>query len=117
MPRSSAERQAKMERVKSRLEELVREWWKPAAIIILSAALLFFNSASNAATQKRLEEVAFETHSALCTFVADLERRHADGQKFLERHPQGIEGITREDIKRSLEGQRSTLQSLGVLEC
>jgi hypothetical protein len=108
-----------MERVKSKLEEMVREWWKPVTIIILAATLLFFNAASNSATQARLEEVATETHAALCTFKADLQRRADDTRAYLQKHPgvEPIPGITRADLRRSLNAQRDTLESLVVLDC
>jgi len=103
--------------VKSQLLEWLREWWKPAAVLFVTACLLFFMSAANSRTEKRLEQVALETHTALCTFVADLQTRHDVGQEFLKKHPQGIEGISRADIRRSLEAQRATLRALSVLRC
>ena len=101
----------------SKLEEVILEWWKPVVIVILAATLLFFNAASNSATQKRLEDVATQTHTALCALNDDIERRVTVSLEFLEKHPQGIQGISREDIKRSLDSQRSTLRALEVLDC
>jgi hypothetical protein len=106
-----------VEKVKSALEEAIREWWKPATIVILAAILLFFNAAANSSTQRRLESVAFETHSALCTLVDDIERRVENAQRFLRRHPQGIEGISRLDIQRSIDAQKDTLYALRDLNC
>lgn len=100
-----------------RFKALAAEWWKQVLAVVVAAVLLFNLSANTAETQRQLEALALENHTALCTFKADIERRFDAGQKFLEQHPQGIEGITREDIKRSLEAQRSTLRALRVLDC
>lgn len=68
-------------------------------------------------TEARVSDVATETHTALCTFKADLERRYEDGRQFLNENPDGIPGITTEDIQRSLANQKSTLDALAILEC
>jgi hypothetical protein len=61
--------------------------------------------------------VASETHGALCALKEDLATRHKNGQEFLKNHPHGIEGISRETIKQSLEAQRDTLRALSDLTC
>lgn len=60
---------------------------------------------------------AFRTHEALCTLRHDLEQRHEAGVAFLETHPNGIQGISRSDLQRSLSAQESTLDSLSGLDC
>jgi hypothetical protein len=107
------------EYIKGKLLEVLKDWWKPLAIVLLSAALLFANARENAQTQDRLQAVATETHSALCTFKADLQARFENTKEYLAKHPgkEPIPGITRADLRRSLDAQRSTLDALSVLEC
>jgi len=90
-------------------------------IAVLAAALslisLAYTMHTRANDQSRLERVAKETHAALCTFKHDLEQRYMDGAAFLERHPEGISGISAADIQRSLANQKATLASLRALDC
>lgn len=68
----------------------------------------------------RLELVArdgAEAHEALCELRSDLERRADSLIAFIEAHPQGIPGITRIVLERSLSNQRQTIASLSDLEC
>lgn len=58
-----------------------------------------------------------EAHEALCELRADLERRADSLVSFIEAHPQGIPGISRTELERSLSNQRQTLQSLVDLSC
>ena len=101
----------------SKAREFFEDWWMPVVIVMLSSIILFIMAQSNAATQRRLEQVSTETHGALCTLKLDIRTRYENGREFLEKHPQGIEGISREEIKQSLENQLSTLRALDTLEC
>ena len=49
---------------------------------------------------------------ALCALRDDLVRRLADGEEFLAKHPNGIPGISVNDIRRSLQSQRQTIDVL-----
>ena len=108
-----------MERVRDHIFGFLEEWWKPFGILLVSATLVFVIASSNAKTAARLEQVATETHTALCTFKADLERRYESTVKYLHRHegPEPIPGITRGTLRRSLQSQKATLDALDVLDC
>lgn len=58
-----------------------------------------------------------EAHEALCELRADLERRAESLVAFIEEHPQGVLGISRTDLERSLSSQHQTIASLADLEC
>lgn len=67
------------------------------------------------------ETNALETHAALCTFRADLQRRADNAADFIHAIETGkrppIEGISVNDLQRSLDGQEATLKSLAPLVC
>lgn len=71
----------------------------------------------NAALIKRTDASSDESHRALCAFRSDLDTRIKAGKDFLKAHPNGIPGISRADIERSLQGQESTLDTLHFLRC
>ena len=104
---------------KDKLIEGFKEWWKAVAILLIAASLIFIDARGTAGTARKLEAVTTETHTALCTFKLDLERRFEDTKDYLEKHlgKEPIPGITRADLRRSLDAQRSTLDALGVLDC
>ena len=68
-----------------------------------------------------LKAVATETHDALCAFKTDLERRSRATEEFIDDVKHGrrppIRGISLADLRRSLDGQRSTLEALHTLDC
>lgn len=61
--------------------------------------------------------IATQTHTALCTFRDDLQKRYDEGVKFLKDHPNGIPGISAEEIQNSLKNEKTTLDSLSSLNC
>lgn len=65
----------------------------------------------------RVELLARETRSSLCKFRLGLEQRASDLEAFLALHPNGIPGLSGNDLQRSLDQQRATLASLYDLEC
>ena len=64
-----------------------------------------------------IAKVALETHSALCVFVDDLERRVETSEQFLKDNPDGIPGISNETIQTSINNQLLTIDSLRGLGC
>lgn len=83
------------------------------------AAVLGYGILSNRATVNAVEEASVRTDKALCSFVADLERRVETTRKYLDKNEgsEPIPGITRADLRRSINNQRMTLHSLGALDC
>jgi len=68
--------------------------------------------------------VAFYTYSlsqrnkrALCTIRANAVSRAEDTQEFLIDHPDGIPGITVEDLRRSIQTYRATAKALDDVDC
>ena len=110
--------------------------FKPTILpVVLAAAAACFSAIVLAAAftwrindQERTEREAAraaaeaaQTHDALCALKFDLQRRANDTQEFLDDLATGqrepIPGLTVADLKRSLNGQQSTLASLKHLEC
>lgn len=57
---------------------------------------------------------------ALCVFVADMETRIGQSKAFLEKHEgekEPIPGVTRTDLRLSIQRQQVTIDSLSGLEC
>ncbi len=67
----------------------------------------------------RIENIAITTHSSLCTFQADLSKRHAETVKFIKQNPGGFAGIDTDTLQRSADAQQATLDALarGGLRC
>lgn len=68
-------------------------------------------------TGARVNDLTEQTHTTLCAFKGDLQRRYEGGRDFLAENPNGIPGISRASIERSLMAQRSTLDALANLDC
>lgn len=99
-----------------------REWSGVVAfLVLLSVSLIVANVSSHRAAEQdeRLRVVAVTTNSALCSFRADLQRRLDDTVRYMRQHPgrEPIPGITRATLRRSVEGQRATLDALSILAC
>lgn len=98
-----------------------------AAVVIIAFLVVTFQGYAiqeNRELLNRLsrnETEALEAHDALCTFRADLERRATRAREYLEDVETGrrplVEGVTVNDLRRSLDGQEATLVSLGTLDC
>ena len=84
-------------------------------IVLLVVGIYFFVDSSNRRTE--LEEVARSTNGALCSLRADMERRVAASEDFLKDNPNGIPGISNEDIQTALANQKRTIDALGNLDC
>lgn len=82
--------------------------------VVLVAGLGFWSAQQQ---RKALARETEKTVMALCTFRADLQRRYEAGVDFLRENPDGIPGITAEDLQRSLDNQKSTLDALEGLPC
>lgn len=66
---------------------------------------------------KELGQVTETTAAALCALRNDLQSRVDAGKAFLEENPDGIPGISDEQIRQSLEGQERTILALAILDC
>lgn len=96
------------------------------AVLISTAQWFAFQEVSDVSDANRRiitrlevsEAQAKKDHAALCSFRRDLQRRLADGLKFLADVESGrrppIDGISTNDLRRSIDGQQSTLDSLKV---
>ena len=86
--------------------------------LFLSILLVFGLQLYQSARQRaQIARVADHTLDALCTFRLDIQRRYDAGVDFLVKHPDGIDGISAADIKRSLDNQKSALDALKQLPC
>lgn len=66
---------------------------------------------------ERIEDVAYNNRNAMCQFRFDLERRYENSIEFLKDNPEGIPGLPVATLRRSLEGQKATLDALSSLQC
>lgn len=64
-----------------------------------------------------LERVATTTLNALCALHQDIEERLENSKQFLKDHPDGIPGISVEEIQRGIDAQERTLNALSPLLC
>lgn len=86
-----------------------------------SLAFAVYAAWSSTDQSARVDQVAAETHDALCAFKLDLAGRAVATAAFLTDLRDGarppIPGITLGDLERSLDGQQATLDSLKSLDC
>lgn len=74
--------------------------------------------------QRELDALAQATHTSLCTFTTDLQRRRDDSVKYLAEHPRGVISpvtnaviITPAEIQQNIDNQNATLKALSGLKC
>lgn len=91
--------------------------WISVGLCVVSLAFFSAALAFRVQDQNRIEELARSTNAALCAFKRDLERRYVAGVEFLADHPDGIPGVTKNDIERTLLSQKATLHAIRNLEC
>lgn len=92
-------------------------------LLVIAAAI--YVSAMGSHRQGQLAKQGAETHDAICTFRADLQRRFDDGQAFLRMTPEermkkygpSLGSTPESVVKNSLANQQQTLDSLGALDC
>ncbi len=68
---------------------------------------------------RHAQDIARIDH-ALCTFVEDLQRRIDSSRDYLKKHKgekEPIPGITRADLRLSVQRQQATIDSLDGLDC
>lgn len=94
--------------------------WLIAATCVV-CAVIFLTSLIGTTERARVDEVANETHTALCALKSDIRRRWLAGEQYRKRVERGdvplVAGLTMADLERSLAGQRATLDSLAQLDC
>jgi hypothetical protein len=66
---------------------------------------------------KVANESAVENHRVLCGIKADYKRRLAQTREFVQEHPDGIDGISRSDLDRSVANLQATVDSYKALDC
>jgi hypothetical protein len=85
-------------------------WFQLALMVILLGAVV------------ALAYFSLQTHSALCAFKGDLERRAENNREIIEKHQGpiihvfGLQ-IPRGELEQSLANQERTLNSLRQLKC
>lgn len=60
---------------------------------------------------------AQQTRDALCVYVSGLHEQVEASENFLERYPDGIQGISRADIQAGINRSQKSIDSLAGLEC
>ena len=91
--------------------------WLSLGVCIFAIVLLLAAWKVRERDLEKIHEIAVSTNAALCTFRSDLQRRADATEEFIERHPEGIPGISRQDLVRSWKSQQATLQALDSLKC
>lgn len=79
-------------------------------VFVLSVAFMLYATIS-------IRTTAQQNQSALCALRHDLEVRTDASQAFLDANPNGIPGISSQQIRESLDNQKSTLRALSGLSC
>jgi hypothetical protein len=54
---------------------------------------------------------------ALCTIRDNAQNRVAQAQQFLQDHPNGIAGLTPDDLQRSINTSQATVKALEDVDC
>jgi hypothetical protein len=106
--------------VRIAIEHSIKMLSRYTVVLFVSVALVFGWGLYGAHQQRDdLAEATDRMDRALCAFVADLERRVETTVRYLDRHDRSEmpEGITRQDLRRSIANQRMTLESLSALDC
>lgn len=98
-------------------------WWSDVShrlaaktlVFLVLVVALYWNQ------ERGIRHLTNQTHTALCAFKGDLDRRVELTQVYLDanddRYPiPGLE-VPRDDIAVQLANQRRTLASLKILEC
>ena len=96
---------------------LHRTWWIEhlnELIVIVGAIVIL---AGVFAGVLRVWQTAEEAHHAICALRHEREQAIIDAKKFLSEHPQGIPGITRADIERSIGTQEQTVRAFRFADC
>lgn len=90
-----------------------------ATIVVYSVLVLLgaFVWVSSTVQRNEIARVAKQTNAALCTLRHDFEQRVEASRQFLRDHPDGVGGITPEDIQRSIDGLQTTINALAILDC
>jgi len=65
----------------------------------------------------KVYDTADNAHKAICALRADRIHGIEEGKEFLKKHPQGIPGITRADIERSITQQQETVRAFRFADC
>jgi hypothetical protein len=58
-----------------------------------------------------------QTHTAVCAYRADLNRRVHSSEQFLKDHPAGAFGVTTKVVRALIAQQTKTIDTLKVLRC
>ena len=65
----------------------------------------------------KIYQTADNVHQAVCTLRQERIDGIQDAQRFLDKHPQGIGGISRADILRSINQQKQTVRAFRFAGC
>lgn len=65
----------------------------------------------------RVYETADQAHNAICALRQERIDGVRDGKKWLAEHPNGIPGITRDDVLRSIHTQQETVRAFRFANC
>jgi preprotein translocase subunit SecG len=88
--------------------------------VVLYITMFLFIGVTYLVRASDLEQVERQSNrntTAFCALRTDVENRMASSQEFLEEHPNGIPGISAEQIQQSIRAQRSTFRALDVVVC
>lgn len=92
---------------------LRRLWLSTVGLFVLLVALFVLGYVDALNKQDDLRKAA----TALCALRHDLEARVQSSRDFLAEHPDGIPGISRAAIEKSIRDQTRTIDTLSNLDC
>jgi len=99
-------------------ERLLRwSWWRHHAngLVLLIGVVIVLTGSFAAAL--RVYQTADQAHDAICALRAERIRGVHSTTAFLKEHPQGIPGISRADLVRSIETQKQTVRAFRFADC
>lgn len=96
---------------------LRRLQWITVGLFALLIALGVLGYVDAQSKRDDLRQATAATTAALCALRHDLEVRVQSSRDFLAEHPDGIPGISRAAIEKSIRDQTRTIDTLSNLVC
>ena len=93
------------------------EWWRHHAngLVLLTGVVIVL--AGTFAGVLRVYQTADQAHDAICALRAERLKGVHSTTRFLKEHPQGIPGISRADLLRSIQTQKQTVRAFRFADC
>lgn len=99
-------------------ERLLRfSWWRHHAnslVVVIGVILIL---AGTIAGILKVYSLADQAHHAVCALRQERINGIKSTKKFIHDHPEGIPGISRTDLERSIQQQQQTVRAFRFADC